>query len=56
MSLTADQKAKIKKILLSYQRDVRTIVKKHKMAVGAAVTEMDKKKTEEIHRLIQSRT
>lgn len=53
MPLTADQKTKIKEILTKYKQDVRALVKQHKADVVKTVGEMDKKRTEEIHRLIE---
>ena len=52
MSLTVAQKAKIKKILTTYQRNVRNVVKQHKQAVTSTVEEHDKQKAEGIRKLI----
>ncbi len=52
MSLTADQKAKMKQILVTYRRDVHALVKKHKTSIANAVAEMDKKKAAEIRKMI----
>jgi len=53
MALTAQQKAKIKKIIHAYDRDVRKIVAKHKQVVIKAVEDLDKRKAEKIKQLIQ---
>ncbi len=52
MPLTADQKAKIKKILAKHQRDVRLLVQQHKQAVVNAVMDLEKKKIEGIRKQI----
>jgi ferritin-like protein len=53
MTLTPQQKTKIKKILKQYQREVRGIVAKHKKIVVKAVEDLDKQKAEKIKRLIE---
>ncbi len=54
MPLTAEQKAKIKDILLKYRRDVRQVVRQHQELVTTTVEEHDKQKTEEILRKLQA--
>jgi len=54
MPLSPAQKAEIKRILQGYQREVHGLVKKHKQEVVKAVEEIDRKKTEQIKRLIAS--
>jgi|GEM_PF-2786041 len=54
MPITADQKAKLKKILVDYSKDLRGIVKQHTEQVVEAVTQNDKQKAEEIKRRIDN--
>ena len=52
MSLTAEQKAQVKKILNQYKRVVRGIMKKHQQNIVKIVGDLDRKKMEKIKRLI----
>ena len=53
MALTAVQKAKIKKILTDYRREVRAIVTKHKTEISKAVEDLDKQKADKIKKTIE---
>jgi hypothetical protein len=52
MPLTPEQQEKIKDILKRYAHDVQEIVATYKGNVLLAIQESDKKKTDELHRLI----
>lgn len=52
MPLTAEQKTKIKSILLNYKRDVRAIVKKHKETVVQAVEAADAQKLQSVRQAL----
>jgi hypothetical protein len=53
MALTSTQKAKIKKIISQYDREVRGIVANHKKTIVKAVLDLDKQKAEKIKKLIE---
>ena len=52
MSLTSEQQEKIKEILTRYAHDEQEIVTQYKGDVIHAIEESDKKKADELHRLI----
>jgi len=54
MKLTPAQQAKIKKILADYKREVNGILVKNRKQVAKLIEETDKKKMEQLRRLIGS--
>jgi Spy/CpxP family protein refolding chaperone len=54
MKLTPSQQAKVKKILADYKREVNGILKTHRQKVAKLIEDTDKKKMEQLRRLIGS--
>ncbi len=54
MALTPEQAAAVEKIMDDYRKELAGILQKHKQDVTRAIEDVDKRKSEEIQRIIGS--